>query len=74
MFYVKEKLNDEVEIPIGINDENVYCRCPKCGAEVQVNLDEFFGDEDFGLLYSAVYCDECNAKYMEEKDNEHQHI
>ena len=38
MFYVKEQLNDAMEVSVEINDENVYCRCPKCGCEVQVIL------------------------------------
>ena len=38
MFYVKEKLSDSAEINIEIHDENVFCRCPKCGCEVPVDL------------------------------------
>lgn len=29
MFYVKEQLNDAMEVSVEINEENVYCRCPK---------------------------------------------
>lgn len=29
MFYVKEKINDVMEVSIEINDENVFCTCPK---------------------------------------------
>lgn len=29
MFYVKEQLNDAMEVSVEINDENVYCRCPQ---------------------------------------------
>lgn len=43
MFYVKEQLNDAMDVTIEINDENVYCRCPKCGGEVQVDLAGGFG-------------------------------
>lgn len=43
MFYVKEQLNDAMEVSIEINDENVFCRCPHCGSEVQVDLADVFG-------------------------------
>ena len=29
MFYVKETINDAVEVKVEINDENVFCRCPR---------------------------------------------
>ena len=35
MFYTKEKINT-MEIIIELNDENVFCTCPDCGAEVAV--------------------------------------
>lgn len=38
MFYVKEQLNDAMEFSAQINDENVFCRCPHCGSEVQVGI------------------------------------
>ena len=45
MFYVKETMGDAVEVKIEINDENVFCRCPHCGSEVQVNLQDILNDE-----------------------------
>ena len=33
MFYVKENINDTLEVTVEINDENVFCRCPRCGAK-----------------------------------------
>ncbi len=62
MFYVKETINDAVEVKVEINDENVFCRCPRCGTEVQVDLNEFFGDEDFDLYSTNLLCDECGRK------------
>mgnify|MGYP001132074909 FL=1 len=44
MFYVKKQLNDAMEVSVEINDENVYCRFPKCGSEVQVDLAEVFAE------------------------------
>lgn len=62
MFYVKEKINDALSIKTELSDENVFCRCPGCGAEVQVDLNEFFGDENFDLFGSEIYCDACSRK------------
>ena len=42
MFYIKENLNDTTSISVEINNENVYCRCPQCGAEVPVDLSVFW--------------------------------
>lgn len=47
MFYIKENLNDTTSISVEINNENVYCRCPQCGAEVPVDLSVFWTAENF---------------------------
>lgn len=59
MFYVKEKLGETTEVAVKITAENVFCKCPRCQAEVPVDLMEFMGDKDFELYDSAVYCDNC---------------
>lgn len=64
MFYVKEKINDAMEVTVEINDENVFCTCPKCGIEVQVNLEDFVGDEHFDLFGTAVCCEDCSRKML----------
>lgn len=58
MFYVKEKINDSMEISIEINDENVFCTCPKCGKEVGVDLVEVLEEGD--LLSTQVCCNTCS--------------
>lgn len=60
MFCVKENINNEVEVRVEINDENVFCICPRCGNEVQVNLEEILKDGD--LFSTQVYCDTCSKK------------
>ncbi len=40
MFYVKEKIGGTAEVTLEINDENVFCRCPKCGCEVRDGLQD----------------------------------
>ena len=64
MFYVKEQLNDAMEVSIEINDENVFCRCPRCGTEIQVDLAEVFADEEIDLFGTAVLCDSCSRKLI----------
>ena len=58
MFYVKEKINDSMEISIEINDENVFCTCPKCGKEVRVDLVEVLEEGD--LVSTQVCCNTCS--------------
>lgn len=62
MFYVKERLNDSMEISIEITDENVFCRCPMCGVEVMVDIAEILSDGESDLFGTSVYCSECNKK------------
>lgn len=58
MFYVKEKINDVMEVSIEINDENVFCTCPKCGKEVRVDLVGVLEEGD--LVSTQVYCNTCS--------------
>lgn len=58
MFYVKEKINNSMEISIEINDENVICTCPKCGKEVGVDLVEVLEEGD--LVSTQVCCNTCS--------------
>ena len=62
MFYVKERLNDSLEISIEITDENVFCHCPMCGVEVMVDIAEILGDGESDLFGTAIYCSECSKK------------
>jgi len=62
MFYVKERLNDAIEISIEITDENVFCHCPMCGTEVSVDISEILSDGESDLFSTAVFCDECGKK------------
>ena len=64
MFYVKETMGDAMEVTIEINDENVFCRCPHCGSEVQVDLQEILSDGDSDLFGPAVLCENCTRRMM----------
>ena len=54
MFYVKETINDSLEVKVEINDENVFCHCPVCGREVSVNLEDVLGDGRGDLFGTSV--------------------
>lgn len=65
MFYVKEKINDTVEIAVEIHDDNVFCPCPECGLEVCIDLAELFRDGEGDLYGTVVYCPECSRSRLE---------
>jgi hypothetical protein len=62
MFYVKEKISDSMEVSVEINDENVFCICPSCGCEVNVDLSEVFANGEGDLYSTSIYCCECSEK------------
>lgn len=68
MFYVKENLSNVAELTVEINDENVFCTCPYCGCEVQVDLVEVLRDPESDLYGTQVCCDECSKKVMKERE------
>lgn len=70
MFYVKEPINDAMEVTIEINDENVFCRCPVCGKEVLVNLEKVLGDGKDDLFGTAVLCEDCSRELLEVRDGD----
>jgi hypothetical protein len=65
MFYVKARINDTTEITTEIHDDNVFCTCPCCGCEVEVDLAEIFRDGQSDLYGTAVYCTECSRSRWE---------
>ena len=70
MFYVKERINEGAEISIDITDENVFCRCPICGREVLVDLEDVLGDGNGDLFGTSVMCEDCSRKLMEAGDGD----
>lgn len=65
MFYVKENINDAVEVKVGLNDENVFCTCPECGTEVAVDLSCVFADGIGDMYGTTVLCDKCAKRRLE---------
>lgn len=70
MFYVKEPINDAMEVTVEISDENVFCRCPVCGREVLVDLEEVLGDGKGDLSGTTVLCEDCSRELMEVRDGD----
>ena len=64
MFYVKTQLNRDAMIEIDITDTNVFCRCPFCGQEVPVDLDDVVQDENFSIADSEVACGKCSRRFL----------
>ena len=65
MFFVREKISDTVEFTVEIHDDNVFCTCPRCGCEVEINLAELFSNGEGDLYGTSVYCPECSKSRLE---------
>lgn len=58
MFYLKHK-GKRLEI----HDDNVYTRCPQCGKERVVDLQEILSSGDGDLYGTAIFCSSCLEKH-----------
>lgn len=65
MFYVKEKITPTVAITVELHDDNVFCICPDCGCEVEVDLVDLFKDGESDLYGTTVYCADCSKSRLE---------
>jgi len=61
MFYTKTAIGNTT-IETEINDETVFTRCPRCGKEISIDLQEQFASGDFSLCGSVVFCTNCSAR------------
>ena len=59
-----------MEVTVEINDENVFWRCPVCGREILVDLEEVLGDGQGYLFGTAVLCEDCSRELMEVRDGD----
>ncbi|WP_138203658.1 hypothetical protein [Haloimpatiens lingqiaonensis] len=66
MFYVKEKVSPSVDVTVDIHDDNVFCTCPNCGCEVEIDLVELFSNGEGDLYGTSVYCSECSKTKLKE--------
>ena len=73
MLCVKSKMNGNdnasAEIAVEITDENVYTRCPGCGAEIPVDIvEDIRRYEDFDLFGTSIFCNnDCVIKYKKKR-------
>lgn len=67
--YIKTKITDDIEINIQLYSDQIYCKCPVCGVEVNVDADQLLDilENDGDLTTTAVYCDPCSEKYRANK-------
>lgn len=61
MFYTKTTIGSTT-IETEINDESVFTRCPCCGREMRVDLEELFAAVDFDLCGTTILCPACTQK------------
>ena len=66
MFYVKTQLNEETILTLGIHEDNVYTRCPRCNREITVDLAEVFSDFPGDLHDTTILCVECSRRVHKE--------
>lgn len=61
MFYVKTQIGANTAIVTEITDDNVFTRCPDCGDEIRIDLNDVI-DEDgqLDLIGLGVCCPECS--------------
>jgi hypothetical protein len=69
MIYTKANITDDIEIKVTLYSEAIFCNCPDCGIEVQVDT-ETLRDilQDGDLAISSLYCDTCSEKYLNKKE------
>lgn len=74
MFYVKSQLDESTTLLTEITDENVFTRCPDCGQEVSVGLNDVIDDEgQLDLFGTGVCCAECSRKRWNAASNSPRH-
>lgn len=64
MFYVKEKVSSNLDVTVEIHDDNVFCNCPECGCEVDIDLVQLFGDGEGDLYNTSVFCKDCSKEKL----------
>ena len=68
MFYTKTSIGNTT-IETEINDETVFTRCPLCGKEIPIDLDEHFAAGNFELCSTTIFCSSCTERAKHEGKN-----
>lgn len=63
MFYMKKKLNEDIEIKVALENGNFYTTCCKCGKEMLFDNQDMVSilDED-DLEETEITCGDCMEK------------
>lgn len=61
MFFVKSKINENVELRITLDYNNVFTICPMCNKEHPVDITQVLNCECADLDQIAVYCEVCTG-------------
>lgn len=70
MLYVRGMSESRERVIVPIDGDNVFSYCPSCGKEVEVELSQFWNDEDFDYQETELYCERCSEKLLEVYNNE----
>lgn len=71
MFYVKTKINDQIEVKIDLYDDEIFTQCPACGAEMEVDSKTIITVLSDGgdFASTSIYCTTDCAKKLKEGKN-----
>lgn len=63
MFYIKKKINDDIEVNIDIYEDEIFTTCEVCNKEMQIEP-EHLADiiKDQALASTYVLCEDCSKK------------
>jgi hypothetical protein len=70
LFFIKEYLGNQSELITYITEDNVFCTCPNCGADVQVDLASVIECANYDLENTAVWCDDCAKEWLKGKSGD----
>ena len=65
MYYIKNKIGDNIEVRTEIHGDDVYTKCGKCNKEILVDtsiLVELL--EEGNLDGTSICCEECSAEFV----------
>lgn len=61
MFYIKKKIDNDIELRVDLYDDEIYTKCPKCGKEINVETEDLkLVLKEGDLSSSTLYCEECS--------------
>ena len=63
MYYVKTKINKEVEMKVEVHGDDIYTKCSKCGKEIQADM-EILTEllKEGNLDGTSICCEDCSKE------------